>query len=60
MLATIVAKTAAIMATVGINAPSMATLIKVANMPPAGVKPPYMYDWKAEGGSYGSREMDGP
>jgi hypothetical protein len=22
-------------------------LVKVANIPPAGVKPPYIHDWKA-------------
>lgn len=31
----------------GIKVPSIAMLVRVANMPPAGVNPPYMNDWKA-------------
>lgn len=31
----------------GIKVLSIAMLIRVANMPPAGVNPPYMNDWKA-------------
>lgn len=42
--ATTVAGTAARMATAGIRQPRMAMLVNVANMPPAGVKPPYMKD----------------
>lgn len=30
-----------------IKVPSIAMLVRVANIPPAGVKAPYMYDWKA-------------
>jgi hypothetical protein len=31
----------------GLNHPTMAKLVKVANIPPAGVNPPYIKDWKA-------------
>ena len=30
-----------------IKVPSIAMLVRVANIPPAGVNPPYMNDWKA-------------
>ncbi|KAG5928243.1 hypothetical protein E4U42_000999 [Claviceps africana] len=40
--ATPVAIIAASKAAAGIRAPSMPMLVRVANMPPAGVKPPYM------------------
>lgn len=33
--------------TAGINVPTMAMHVKVAKIPPAGVKPPYIQDWKA-------------
>lgn len=46
-LATIVAMSEATPTAAGINVPSMAMLVKVANTPPAGVNPPYMHDWKA-------------
>ena len=32
-------------ATAGINKPSIPRLVSVANMPAAGVKPPYIHDW---------------
>jgi hypothetical protein len=43
-MATPVAITAARIAAGGIMVPSIAMLVKVAKMPPAGVKAPYMYD----------------
>jgi hypothetical protein len=43
-MATPVAITAARIAAGGIIVPSIAMLVKVAKMPPAGVKAPYMYD----------------
>lgn len=46
-IATPVAITTARIAAGGIIVPSIAMLVKVAKMPPAGVKAPYMYDWKA-------------
>ncbi|KKA18804.1 hypothetical protein T310_7244 [Rasamsonia emersonii CBS 393.64] len=47
MAATTVANTAANTAAGHISVPSIAILVNVAKMPPAGVKPPYMRDWKA-------------
>ncbi|TKW53855.1 hypothetical protein CTA1_6030 [Colletotrichum tanaceti] len=59
MPVTNVATRPAKMTTGGINVPSIAMLVRVANTPPAGVKPPYMYDWKAAasvpGGSVSAR-----
>lgn len=46
-VATIVAMTAARAAKGGIATPSIPTLVKVANMPPAGVNAPYIQPWKA-------------
>jgi hypothetical protein len=44
MTETTVAVTAAKRAAGGISVPSIAILVNVANIPPAGVKPPYIYD----------------
>lgn len=43
-VATPVAMSEAAIAAAGIRVPSIATLVRVANTPPAGVKPPYMVD----------------
>ena len=45
--ATAVAISAAIIAHSGIATPSIPTLVKVAKIPPVGVKPPYIQDWNA-------------
>jgi hypothetical protein len=42
-----VATTAARRDAAGIKVPSIAMLVNVANIPPAGVKAPYIHDWKA-------------
>lgn len=47
ILATTVAIDEATRRASGIIVPSIAMLVRVANIPPAGVNPPYMYDWKA-------------
>lgn len=44
MTASPVATIDASIAAAGINVPSMAMLAKMAKIPPAGVKPPYMKD----------------
>lgn len=46
-VATTVAMTTARTAKAGIATPSIATLVKVANTPPAGVNAPYIQLWKA-------------
>lgn len=43
-VATPVAITTARIVTIGTSVPNMAMLVKVAKMPPAGVKAPYMHD----------------
>jgi hypothetical protein len=47
ILAAAVAKSDATTAAIGIMVPTIAMLVNVANNPPAGVKPPYIHDWKA-------------
>ena len=42
-----VAMTAAMQANAGLAKPSMPILVSVARIPAAGVKPPYIQDWKA-------------
>lgn len=44
---TTVATAAAIAAKGGIASPNIVTEVRVANKPPAGVKPPYIHAWKA-------------
>ncbi len=47
MSATPEARNAVKMAAAGIMLPSIAMLVNVVKMHSAGVKPPYIYDWKA-------------
>lgn len=42
-----VARMEAVRVAGNINTPNIAMLVKVAKIPPAGVKPPYIYDWNA-------------
>lgn len=42
-----VAATVAMPVANGCSVPNIAMLVNVAKMPPAGVMPPYMNDWKA-------------
>lgn len=46
-MATTVERSDATTAAIGCNVPSIAMLVNEANIPPAGVKPPYIHDWKA-------------
>lgn len=42
-----VARMEAVRVAGNINTPNIAMLVKVAKIPPAGVKPPCIYDWNA-------------